>query len=229
MPVRALACPSVPTRTFHGKEGVVGSSPTEGSAEALEIRGFRGTGFGGYGSSLGRSGHISAVLCAKDVSDDESLLRSDPAASFQTVGLRQEQVTEAVAIQDAAAHDPSEHVRVVAGPGTGKSATIEKRVCHLLESGVPGTQIAAISFTRAAARDLEARIRATGAARWLAEVENVAVSTLHALALRALRRAVVLSTVYPADPAVLQTWELRNIFDATPQRVIVTLRSISNI
>jgi len=32
--MRAGSCLFVPTRFFHGKEGVVGSSPTEGSVNA---------------------------------------------------------------------------------------------------------------------------------------------------------------------------------------------------
>lgn len=46
-----------------------------------------------------------------------------------------EQLAEATAAQKAAAQDPSPHVRVIAGPGTGKSQTIEQRVCWLLEPG----------------------------------------------------------------------------------------------
>lgn len=128
------------------------------------------------------------------------------------VGLRPEQIEEAQAAQHAAAHDESGHVRVVAGPGTGKSATIEERVCWLLEQSVDADHIAAVSFTRAAARDLEARIDRALAKRGF-EGRKVAVSTLHSLALRALKAAGAL-TAYPADPVVLQRWELREIFEA---------------
>jgi DNA helicase-2/ATP-dependent DNA helicase PcrA len=126
--------------------------------------------------------------------------------------LRQEEVAEAETAQHTAAHDGAEHVRVVAGPGTGKSATLEERVCWLLEGGIAPTDIAAVSFTRAAARDLETRITRACDKRGI-EGDRVAVSTLHSLALRALRQAGVLGA-YPAEPVVLQRWELRNIFEA---------------
>ena len=38
--MRARSCPFVPTRLFHGKEGVVGSSPTEGLDESPAISYF---------------------------------------------------------------------------------------------------------------------------------------------------------------------------------------------
>src|ERR1019366_3717470 len=41
---------------------------------------------------------------------------------------------------------------------------------------------------------------------------DVRVSTLHSLALRMLRAAGLLH--YPADPLVLDNWELENVFDA---------------
>jgi DNA helicase II / ATP-dependent DNA helicase PcrA len=134
------------------------------------------------------------------------------AATVESMPLRREEVEQAVAAQHAAAHDEGDHVRVVAGPGTGKSATIEERVCWLLENGVAAEGIVAISFTRLAARDLAARIDLARTKRGCTD-GTIAASTLHSLALRALRRANVLS-MYPSDPVVLQPWETRNAFEA---------------
>jgi len=128
--------------------------------------------------------------------------------------LRREQIDEAEEAQHLAGHDTSQHVRVVAGPGTGKSATIEERVCWLLaEENVSPTCIVAVSFTRASTMDLEKRIEQARIDRGLTEGDPVAVSTLHSLALRTLRRAGALEA-YPADPTVLGQWELRNILEA---------------
>ena len=63
------------------------------------------------------------------------------------------QIQAAEAIQDAAAHDPSLQVRLVAGPGTGKSRTIEERVRWLLAQHVPAAAIAVVSFTRASSNE----------------------------------------------------------------------------
>lgn len=121
------------------------------------------------------------------------------------------QLAEAQAIQEAAASDPSGQVRLVAGPGTRKSKTIEERVCWLLGSGVDPARIAAVSFTRASAQDLGLRVAA--ACEQAGHEAAIAVSTLHSLALRILRRAGALEA-YPVDPLVLDGWEQVRLFDA---------------
>jgi ATP-dependent DNA helicase UvrD/PcrA len=68
------------------------------------------------------------------------------------------QKAAAEVVQRAAAHDPSPCVRLVAGPGTGKSSVIEARVCWLLANNVPPESIWAVSFTRASAHDLRIRV-----------------------------------------------------------------------
>lgn len=60
--------------------------------------------------------------------------------------------------QDLAALDPAAQVRLVAGPGTGKSKTIEKRVAHVLSSGAAANAVYVISFTVAASAELRDRI-----------------------------------------------------------------------
>lgn len=130
------------------------------------------------------------------------------------VALRTEQIAEAEGAQLTAAHDTSEHVRVIAGPGTGKSATIEARVCWLLgEQCVAPERIVGVSFTRASTKDLDARIRTARTRAGLGAGQPVAVSTLHALALRTLRRAGVLE-MFPVDPTVLGHWEMRHVYEA---------------
>lgn len=127
--------------------------------------------------------------------------------------ITQAQIVAAQAIQHAAAHDPSQHIRLLAGPGTGKSASIEERVHWLLDNGVAANSIVAVSFTRASAQDLEHRIRSYGASRGHASIDQVYVGTLHSLALKVLRRAGLL-TAFPVEPKVLDNWELEEIFDA---------------
>jgi DNA helicase II / ATP-dependent DNA helicase PcrA len=122
------------------------------------------------------------------------------------------QIQAAKTVQDAAAHDNSQQIRLVAGPGTGKSFSIEERVCWLLNSGIPPAGIVAVSFTRASASDLRQRIRSCCLERNQAGGEDVRVSTLHSLALRLLRVAGLLQ--YPANPLVLDDFELESIFDA---------------
>jgi len=127
--------------------------------------------------------------------------------------LTQAQIQTAQAAQHAAARDPSQQVRVVAGPGTGKSSAIEVRVRWLLAQGVQPAAVYAVSFTRASALDLRQRVHAYCVQNGQPAATQVRVTTLHSLALRTLRAAGLL-TAYPADPLVMDGWELENVFDA---------------
>ena len=125
------------------------------------------------------------------------------------ITLQQIQIAEAQ--QTNAATDPNQQVRLIAGPGTGKSAVIEKRVLWLLENQIAPSNVFVISFTRASSRDLESRIRSYCRDHNNPAGGEVSVSTLHSLALRTLRVAHLLS--YPGIPSILDDWELKNIID----------------
>ncbi|MBI4640795.1 MAG: ATP-dependent helicase [Candidatus Tectomicrobia bacterium] len=129
-----------------------------------------------------------------------------------------QQVQVAQSIQHTAAHDIRDQVRLVAGPGTGKSFAIEERVRWLIAGGVNPRAIFVVSFTRAAARDLRARIYNYCTAHGVTTVTQVSVTTLHSLALRILRAAGLLAA-YPAEPIVMDQWELENIFDSEFSRL----------
>ena len=71
---------------------------------------------------------------------------------------------------------------VVAGPGTGKTEFLVRRVAHLLESGVdPGT-IVVLTFSRRGAADLRRRV----SERLQRSIGPLSVSTFHSLAIRLL-------------------------------------------
>lgn len=116
--------------------------------------------------------------------------------------------------QWTAARDGAPQVRLVAGPGTGKSHTIEKRVADLLSNGATPGNVYVISFTRATCAELSARIRTFCAnLPYAAAASQVRVSTMHSLALRILRRASLL-TSYPSTPIILDDWEQTNVYDS---------------
>ncbi|MEX0804440.1 MAG: ATP-dependent helicase [Candidatus Binatia bacterium] len=127
--------------------------------------------------------------------------------------ITQVQMQIAQAMQHAAAHDAAAQVRMVAGPGTGKSSSIEERVLWLLAGRASADEICVVSFTRASALDLRQRIQTYCTQNGQATATQVRVSTLHSLALRTLRAAGLL-TAYPTEPLVLDSWELKSIFDA---------------
>lgn len=128
--------------------------------------------------------------------------------------ITQAQMAAAEQRQLVAARDPNQQVRLVAGPGTGKSKTIEKRVAHVLTNGANPQEVYAISFTVAASAELRERITTHCAnLPCAAAATAVRVSTMHSLALRILRSANLLATLYPAEPTVLDDWEQTQIYD----------------
>lgn len=67
-------------------------------------------------------------------------------------------------------------LRVMAGPGTGKSFAMKRRVARLLESGQDPSRVLAVTFTRNAAASLVDDLHALG----VENCERVRVGTLHA-------------------------------------------------
>jgi DNA helicase II / ATP-dependent DNA helicase PcrA len=78
------------------------------------------------------------------------------------------------------------HVLVVAGPGTGKTLTIVRRIAHLLEQGVEPDRICAVTFTNRAAREMRERITALLGA----QAGNMFIGTFHLLGLKIIRESL---------------------------------------
>jgi DNA helicase II / ATP-dependent DNA helicase PcrA len=91
------------------------------------------------------------------------------------------------AFEIAASENP--HVRVVAGPGTGKSFAMKRRVARLLETGIDPMSILPVTFTRVAAEDLHRELVGMG----VEGCDRLRGTTLHSLALRTLTRNHVLA------------------------------------
>jgi len=76
-------------------------------------------------------------------------------------------------------------LRIIAGPGTGKTTTLTARVEFLLELGVAPERILLLTFTRRSAREIVGRVRAIrGADRG----RRVSGGTFHSVAHHTLRR-----------------------------------------
>jgi DNA helicase-2/ATP-dependent DNA helicase PcrA len=80
-------------------------------------------------------------------------------------------------------------IRVVAGPGTGKSFAMKRRVARLLEAGVDPATILPVTFTRVAAEDLHRELVNMG----VPGCNELQGTTLHSLSLRMLLRNHVLA------------------------------------
>lgn len=81
-------------------------------------------------------------------------------------------------------------LRVVAGPGTGKTFALMRRVTRLLEEGASPRRMLVCTFTRTAAGDLAREVSQLG----VPGAEEIWAGTLHAYCFRMLSRAEVLES-----------------------------------
>ena len=95
--------------------------------------------------------------------------------------------TGLVGVHLAIAGYPDSLLRVLAGPGTGKTYAMMRRVARLLETGITPAEILAVTFTRTAAHDLVDKLKALG----VPGADEVAAKTLHSQSFSILGRAAV--------------------------------------
>ena len=81
------------------------------------------------------------------------------------------------------------NIRVIAGPGSGKSFAMKRRVARLLEAGTDPKSILPVTFTRVAAEDLHRELIGMN----VEGCDRLRATTLHSLALRILMRNHVLA------------------------------------
>ena len=91
--------------------------------------------------------------------------------------------------QEAARHIDGP-LLVLAGAGSGKTRVITRKIAYLIEQcGIPAKNIAAVTFTNKAAREMKTRVSELMASRQnSAAARGLMVSTFHTLGLNILRR-----------------------------------------
>lgn len=95
--------------------------------------------------------------------------------------------TPAFAIAQSGEH----RIRVIAGPGAGKSFAMKRRVARLLEESIQPQRLLPVTFTRVAAEDLHRELVSLG----VAGANELEGRTLHSLAMSILMRAHVLNAI----------------------------------
>ena len=85
------------------------------------------------------------------------------------------------------AADEGSALHVLAGPGTGKTFSMMRRIARHLETGTAPEKILAVTFTRTAARDLGEQLTYLGCP----EAENVRACTLHSFCMSVLGQQAV--------------------------------------
>ena len=109
--------------------------------------------------------------------------------------------------QKEAATTIDQHVRIVAGAGSGKTRVLMTRIAYLVnEVGVLPSRILAITFTNKAANEMKERLHAQ-----LGEEANwVRISTIHSLCVRMLREDAM-SVGYPSSFTILDPDDQKSI------------------
>ncbi|MDA2915827.1 ATP-dependent helicase [Nitrospinae bacterium AH_259_B05_G02_I21] len=101
---------------------------------------------------------------------------------------------------------------VLAGPGTGKTFALIRRVARLLESGSSPKRLLVVTFTRTAAHDLVSQLEALNSPG----CEEVRASTLHRFCFSALGRRQVLQ-ITGRVPRMLLMFEVDFLLKDLPQ------------
>ncbi|CCB87630.1 MULTISPECIES: ATP-dependent helicase [Parachlamydia] len=72
---------------------------------------------------------------------------------------------------------------VLAGAGSGKTRVVTQRIAHLIDEGIPPSQILAVTFTNKAASEMQNRVKEL-------TFHSVLISTFHSLGARILRESI---------------------------------------
>ena len=108
---------------------------------------------------------------------------------------------------------------ILAGPGSGKTRVITRRVAYLVALGIPSWQILGVTFTNKAAAEMRERVHTLLRERHDHErlMRGLTISTFHALCARLLRRYAPLMEGTPG-------WGLRgdySIYDTNDQLSLI--------
>ncbi|MBI3781324.1 MAG: UvrD-helicase domain-containing protein, partial [candidate division NC10 bacterium] len=122
--------------------------------------------------------------------------------------------------QQAAASHVGRHACLLAGPGTGKTLSLTRRVLYLLaEAGVQPRDVLVLTFTRAATAELRRRVESEQGNHPLGPT----ISTLHSFALRTILQDPARTRL--AQPLrIADDWEERQIIEEELKRILILPR-----
>ena len=115
-------------------------------------------------------------------------------------------------------------LRVLAGPGTGKTFALMNRVGRLLADGEQPNRVLVCTFTRTAARDLQDELTRLG----VEGVAQVVAGTIHALCFRILSRGDVLDLTHRV-PRPLLKFEERFLLQDLHGQNLGGIRDLENL
>ena len=121
--------------------------------------------------------------------------------------------------QRAAATFEGGVLRILAGPGTGKTTTLTSRVAWLVASGTPADRVLLLTFTRRAAREMVTRAQALISEEPATPSRSRVVGgTFHSIAHRVLRRHAA-AVGLPDGFSILDTADSCDVIDLVRQEL----------
>ena len=121
--------------------------------------------------------------------------------------------------QKLAATTSEGHIRVLAGPGTGKTRALTARYCYLTETlGVPARNILCVTFTNKAANEMKQRIRG-----WLGDLDLGYIGTIHSFCVQFLKEEIH-ALHFPKNFIILDTEDERTLLLKIFEDLGLTLR-----
>ena len=108
--------------------------------------------------------------------------------------------------QRQAAESTEGPLRVIAGPGTGKTRALTARYCHLVSTlGIAPRNILCVTFTNRAANEMKRRVRAT-----LGDLDLGLICTFHAFCVQLLKEDIHVLN-YPKNFVILDVADQKQI------------------
>ena len=115
-------------------------------------------------------------------------------------------------------------IRVMAGPGTGKSFTMKRRIARLIEvDGIDPERILAVTFTRTAARDLEHELQNMG----VPGCKNIFAGTVHSFCFGLLLENDVFAFLGRV-PRGLISFNRKKVYGFEIEPILADLKSLGN-
>lgn len=150
----------------------------------------------GISPALARQRLVDAVLSASAPETQEAAPKSGTLAEAQASTASAAHLLAHLDRSQQEAARASTPALVIAGPGTGKTATLVGRVAHLIvERGLPPERVLALTFSNRAAGEMRERLLRHGLPG-----ERMPVMTMHAFAASLLREYAAQVPCGPGEP-----------------------------
>jgi DNA helicase-2/ATP-dependent DNA helicase PcrA len=111
------------------------------------------------------------------------------------------------------------HVRVIAGPGTGKTQTLTSRYCYLVSTlGISPRNILCVTFTNRAANEMKSRVR-----KMIGDLDLGYICTFHAFCVQFLKEEIYVLN-FPKNFIIIDTEDEKDILKKIFEDMHLTMK-----